>query len=396
MTTWPSQVPAVHVRAIRVPKRPPRGIAGLAIDSPRAEDTSIGAGLEINGWVIGQDAPVRGVRTVSGDRRSRLYPLDVPRPDVAVDYPAFAHAGSSGFSAWAPTAADALDSVLAVEAVLASGTAVTLAVVDATSVGLERSGWTADSLPVTAPNFVIIGAQRGGTTSLHAYLSAHHQVKTPSTKEIHYFTDRYERGHDWYLGQFPFALPHGMMTGEATPYAIFHPLAPERLRQIAPKAKLIALLRNPVDRAYSHYLHERASGFETLDFAAALDAEEERLAGEEATIALDPSYVSEAHKHSSYLARGDYAPQLERWFAGFPREQMLVLRSEDLYEWPAQMTAQVAAFLGIPPMAGISFAVHNRSAGPPLAPALRARLKEHFAPKIARLEQLLGWHPGWE
>jgi hypothetical protein len=190
-------------------------------------------------------------------------------------------------------------------------------------------------------------------------------------------------------------VPAGTITGEATPYALFHPLAPERLLQFAPRAKLIALLRNPVDRAYSHYLLERSRGFETLDFAAALDAEEDRLAGEEAKLALDPVYVSETHKHASYLARSDYAPQLERWLAHVPREQIFVLRSEDLFAQPKETTAQVAAFLDLEPVVDFSFPVHNRSAGPRLEPAQRARLNAHFVPKNARLEQLLGWNPGW-
>ena len=200
---------------------------------------------------------------------------------------------------------------------------------------------------VTAPDFVIIGAQRGGTTSLHAYLGAHPQVETPATKELHFITDRHERGLDWYLGQFPAELAPDVITGEATPYALFHPLAPQRLREVAPAARLIALLRNPVDRAYSHYLLERSGGHETLDFAAALDAEQERLDGEEARLASEPTYASAPHKHASYLARGDYARQLERWFAVFPREQILVVRSEDLYERSAETLALVVQFLGI-------------------------------------------------
>ena len=174
---------------------------------------------------------------------------------------------------------------------------------------------------IAAPDFVIIGTQRGGTTSLHAYLSAHPQVITPVTKELHFLTDRYERGLDWYLGQFPRELPPDVITGEATPYALFHPLAPRRLLETAPAAKSIVLLRNPVERAYSHFLLERSRGEETLDFAAALDAELERLDGEEARLARDPAYVSHPHKHASYMARGEYVRQLERWFGVFPREQ---------------------------------------------------------------------------
>jgi len=395
MSNAPFMLNEVHVTGLRVSERPPPGIAAFAIDSPRVGDSSVGAGIEISGWVIGREGPIQGVRTVSAGNCGRLYALDVLRPDVAADYPEFGHAALTGFSAWAPAPNAVTDWSFAVEAVLSDGESKPIAVLSATISMVDQCGRPADALPATAPDFVIIGAQRGGTTSLHAYLSAHRNVLTPAIKELHYLTDRYERGRDWYLGQFPCSVPSGTITGEATPYALFHPLAPERLRQIAPRAKLIALIRNPVDRAYSHYLLERSRGFETLDFAAALDAEDDRLAGEEAKLALDPAYVSEAHKHASYLARGDYAPQLERWFAHVPREQILVLRSEDLFAQPAETTARVAAFLDLAPAVDFPFTVHNRSAGPRLEPALRARLNAHFAPKNARLEQLLNWNPGW-
>ena len=221
-------------------------------------------------------------------------------------------------------------------------------------------------------------------------------MQTPATKELHFITDRYDRGLDWYLGQFPAELAPDVITGEATPYALFHPLAPRRLREIAPAARLIALLRNPVDRAYSQYFLERSGGHETLDFAAALDAEQTRLDGEEARLAREATYASAPHKHASYLARGDYARQLERWLAIFPKEQILIIRSEDLYERPAETFAQVTQFLGISLATPIQFTAHNRSSGPPLDPAIRDRLSRHFIPLNAHLADLLGWDPGWD
>ena len=255
-----------------------------------------------------------------------------------------------------------------VEAVLADGATVGIAQIRGRVTDVPHVPSSGNRV-ITAPDFVIIGTQRGGTTSLHAYLSAHPQVITPATKELHFLTDRYERGLDWYLGQFPAELPPDVITGEATPYALFHPLAPRRLREIAPAAKSIVLLRNPVDRAYSHFLLERSRGEETLDFAAALDAELERLDGEEARLARDPAYVSDPHKHASYMARGEYARQLERWFGVFPREQILVVRSEDLYERSAETFARVADFLAIEPRCDDP--VHG--AQPDIRPAPRSR-----------------------
>ena len=372
----------------------PADITAFAIDQPRPGDRSRGLGLEVNGWIIGRDGPVRGVRVFSSAQPSALFPLDVRRPDVAADYPDDPHAGTSGFSTWASIDPIERDWQIAVEAVLSNGEPVRIAQIRG-RVGDELHVPSPGKRAITAPDFFIIGAQRGGTTSLHAYLGAHPQVETPATKELHFITDRHERGLDWYLGQFPTGLAADAITGEATPYALFHPLAPRRLREIAPAARLIALLRNPIDRAYSHYLLERSSGHETLDFAAALDAEQKRLDGEEARLVREPTYASAPHKHASYVARGDYARQLESWFTVFPREQILVIRSEDLYERSEETFARVAQFLGINFTAPIPFMAHNRSSGPPLDPAIRDRLSRHFAPLNARLADLLGWDPGW-
>jgi hypothetical protein len=372
----------------------PATIIAFAIDQPRPGDRSPGPGLEVNGWVIGREAPVRGIHISSSGQDSFVHPLGVRRPDVAADYPDHLHAGSSGFSAWASIDPRARAWQVDIDAVLADGG----------TAGLARiRGRVAEDayIPgpgnrvVAAPNFVIVGTQRGGTTSLHAYLSAHSQVITPATKELHFLTDRYERGLDWYLGQFPRELPPNVITGEATPYALFHPLAPQRLLEIAPAARSIVLLRNPVDRAYSHFFLERSRGDETLDFTTALDAEMERLDGEEARLARDPTYVSGPHKHASYVARGEYARQLERWFEVFPRDQILVIRSEDLYERSAEALTQVADFLAIDPDVTIPFTAHNQTSGPPLDPTIRHRLSDHFAPLNAQLADLLGWDPGW-
>jgi hypothetical protein len=383
----------VETRSLDV-ERQPRGIAAFAIDSPRAGERSPGAGLEIAGWVIGREARAVGIRAAGSAGLDRVFVIDVPRPDVGADYPAFAEGARSGFLFWAPLPGEGAWQI-ALNAILADGAEARLATITGRASAITQVPGPGKRA-MAAPDFVIIGAQRGGTTSLYAYLSEHPRIAPAAAKELHFLTDRHERGRDWYLGQFPAELPPGVITGEATPYALFHPLSPARLRAVAPEARLIAVLRNPIERAYSHYVLERARGDEALDFVAAIEAEAERLAGEEARLVSEAGYVSEAHKHASYLARGDYAPQLERWLARFPRERLLVIRSEDLYERTAETFARVTSFLGIPPGAPRSFEVHNRLSGPPLDPAVRARLSRHFAPRNARLAALLGWDPGWD
>ncbi len=375
-------------------RSPDQGIAAFAIDTPRTGDRLPGAGLEINGWIIGRDSPVPGVRVVSKGSTSGMFPLDVRRPDVAKDYPGFAHAATSGFSFWVPLAADDGSWHITVEAILSDGSSTVLCELYGHS-RYEQHMASDGFRRVAAPDFVIIGTQRGGSTSLHAYLSAHHCVQTPPTKELHFLTDRYVRGRDWYLGQFPSQVSLGTITGEATPYALFHPASPARLQAVAPSAKLIILLRNPVDRAYSHYLLETSRGYETLSFEEALAAEPVRLADEEAKLLADPSYVSATHNHASYLSRGDYAPQLGRWYAVFPREQFLILRSEDLYEQTAATFDKITSFLDLPPAPAASFEAHNRTSGPPLDPIVRSRLSNYFAPLHENLAKLLGWNETW-
>ena len=133
------------------------------------------------------------------------------------------------------------------------------------------------------PSVLIIGAQKGGTTSLFSYLVQHPDVLAPLTKEIHYFDLQYDREDKWYRGHFPFArrLERGAVTIDASPYYLPHPLVPARAAQLVPEAKLVAVLRDPVDRALSHYHHEVRAGRESLSFADAIDQEAERLAGEE-------------------------------------------------------------------------------------------------------------------
>ena len=122
--------------------------------------------------------------------------------------------------------------------------------------------------PGPLPGFLIIGAQKSGTTTLFAMLGTHPQLTRPTDKEVHYFSLHYERGEAWYRRHFK-----GEIAFEASPYYIFHPAAPERIRATIPNAKLIAILRDPVQRSISHYFHSVLKGHETLPMLEALHAE---------------------------------------------------------------------------------------------------------------------------
>lgn len=250
------------------------------------------------------------------------------------------------------------------------------------------------------PDFIIIGAQRCGTTSLHSYLTAHPLVGAPCEKELHFFDYGFERGLAWYRSNFPWrlrrALGQTFITGEASPYYMFHPLAARRIRQAVPDARLIVLLRNPVDRAYSHYHHTVRIGRETLSFEDAIEAEPERLDGEREKILRGQGYYSHAHQSFSYVSRGIYVDQLREWMSVFPREQFLILRSEDFYADPGATVGRVLEFLGLPAWDQIRYKKFNDASYPEMDPAMRKRLADVFRPHNRRLYEYLGMDFRWE
>ena len=196
----------------------------------------------------------------------------------------------------------------------------------------ERLSRRLTSGPRMVPAYLVIGVKRGGTTSLAEYLFQHPDVLHPYVpKGPRYFDVNYGRGWKWYTTHFPTeatARRHlettGVrpVTGDSSPYIIFHPLALERVRLHLPTAKLVLSLRDPVVRAWSQYNYEVKRGFEDMDVHAAVDAEPERLRGEEERLREDPSYVSKAHRHNAYLARGHYAEQVRHLRDLFPPEQV--------------------------------------------------------------------------
>jgi hypothetical protein len=249
------------------------------------------------------------------------------------------------------------------------------------------------------PSGLIIGAQKGGTSSLFHYLVQHPEVVPPANKEIHYFDTYYDRGDRWYRGRFPFQyqLRGGACTLEATPYYLPHPLAPARAFQLLPHAKLIALLRNPVDRAFSHYQHVVRAGGETLSFPEAVEQEPVRLAGEENRLRTEPGYHSIAYLKHSYLRRGHYVEDLRRWAEHYPRSQLLVLQSEWFFRDPAGATSAVQQFLGLRPYGAVTYRpVLQGSYDREMPPALRRRLVAYFEPYNRALYQWLGREFDWD
>ena len=259
----------------------------------------------------------------------------------------------------------------------------------------------------TLPDFLIIGAQRSGTSSLYKWLGEHPNVAPSIRKETEYFTVRHDRGERWYRAHFPLGATRAIgsrggnrpwQTFEATPDYLFDPRAPRRVHDLVPDAKLIVLLRNPKDRAISHYHHTRRLGYETLPIEDALSVEADRLDPEWAAIERDPDHEAKAFRRFSYVARSRYDEQLERWLELFPREKLLIVRSEDLFARPDEEYGAILRFLELPAWRPTSFGNHSYRPGGGATEIPRgaaAFLDDALSASTARLTSLVGDNCSW-
>ncbi len=248
------------------------------------------------------------------------------------------------------------------------------------------------------PDFIIIGAQRCGTTSLFDYLIKHPNIRPCYQKEVHFFDRNFYRGLNWYRSFFPVKQSklfvkknetQKYISGEATPYYFFHPLAPERVAKTLANVKLIMLLRNPVDRAYSHYWHSVNNNLEKTSFQDAIKSEPERLEKEMDNFNKYPGYRGFKYQNYSYLARGIYVTQLNRWHQFFPKEQILVLQSEVFFSEPGKILNRIFQFLDLSDFNN-TIIQHQAGNYPKMDSAIRAKLIEYYRPYNRKLYDLLG------
>lgn len=260
------------------------------------------------------------------------------------------------------------------------------------------SSWRAD------PDFMVIGAQRAGTTSLFAGLCDHPQVLAPRQKELHRLDQKNRSAWNARVGmptnrrirEASQSLGRRAITGEATPMYLFHPDVPERAARLHPDAKLIVTLRHPSRRAWSHYKHSVRLGLETESFSRALALEEDRLAGDDRRTHRGGPETLWPLRDWSYAARGRYTEQLECWLRYFPQEQLLVVFFEDLVSDTEAQLAAIQRFLDLG---------EPRLRLPWLNSAKRIDDDiEHGVESLALLAQdqrsgiidLIGRDPGWE
>ncbi|MDP8957105.1 MAG: sulfotransferase domain-containing protein [Actinomycetota bacterium] len=249
------------------------------------------------------------------------------------------------------------------------------------------------------PEFIIIGAQRAGTTSAYSYLLEHPNVLPALAKEIGYFSLHYRtRSFEWYRAHFPLLRKGGgrissATTGEASPNYLYHPLAAERVSSRLPEVKLIALLRDPVARAYSHYHLAIKYGFEHLPFEEALGAEAERLRAAN----LHESNDRQANRYFrlAYIDRGIYHKHLRRWLTLFPRSQVFVVGAERLYEDPSGTMRDLFSFLELEPFDIGRPPRKNVLRYPRISPAVEESLRDLYRPHNRALTELLGQSFSW-
>lgn len=257
------------------------------------------------------------------------------------------------------------------------------------------------------PDFLVIGAQKSGTTSLFMDLVRHPCIEESFMKEVHYFdwAENYKKGLGWYRSHFPLKIKKyftkilrgtPFVTGEASPDYLFYPHVSKRVAQLLPDVKIIVILRNPVDRAYSHYQHEFRGDTESLSFEEAVRIGDQELETEIQKMYRDENYCSLSFQCHTYLSRGIYWKQLQNWFHFFPREQFLILCSQAYFDEPAQEYQKITRFLGLPDFSLNKFKKsHQGNYKDSLSMEMRGTLNAFYKKHNEKLYECLGASYVW-
>lgn len=236
------------------------------------------------------------------------------------------------------------------------------------------------------PDFVGLGTQKGGTTTLYELLNKHPQIYLPECKEVHYFDINYHESLEWYASHF-IDVKEDELCGEITPYYLFHHKAAKRIHELLPNAKLIILLRDPVERTLSHIFHAQRRGFETLNLEKSIQAEEKRL----------KSRGQDSMQKHSYVARSKYLEQIDRYEILFPKKNILIQKSETLFNEPNRVWEKVLNFLNLdyyPIPAMIPRANKGTNQAKEVSKSIREELRERLTETYYGIERKYGitWH----
>lgn len=250
------------------------------------------------------------------------------------------------------------------------------------------------------PNYLIIGAQKAGTTSLYKYLCQHPNILPAFRKEIHYFDLNYSKNLNWYKSFFPLRAKlnsnsHPIITGEASPQYIFHPHSLLRIKNDLPNIKIILLLRNPIYRTYSHYQHQKRVGRENLTFEKAIEQEENRTEGELDKMIRDENFNSHNYLMYSYVRRSIYYYQVKQLYNLFNSENYLIIQSEKFNTNPQYEYDKVLTFLNLDNFRLEVSKKYNVQNYPPIKEKTKKKLEEFFHPYNEKLFELIGERYDW-
>lgn len=254
------------------------------------------------------------------------------------------------------------------------------------------------------PNFLIIGAPRGGTSSLFFYLNHHSSIFPCKIKEPNFFAMYYDRGINWYRTFFPTVLKKRQfektnktkfVTGEASTQYYWHPQVPKRVKETVPNVKLIMLLRNPVDRSYSQYKMEVRHGNEKLSFEEAIAKEKERIEGEYDKMLYNELYFSEKYTMHAYISKSLYFNFIKQWFDYFPKENFLFVKSEDFYQNTKHIMKEIFQFLDVPLIPFNESKILRKGIYENIDSKTRENLKQYFKPYNEKLFSLINQNFEW-
>jgi len=255
------------------------------------------------------------------------------------------------------------------------------------------------------PDFIICAAPRSGTTSIYEGLLEHPNIFSAKIKEIYFFDGNYHRGENWYRYYFPSKLKKliykkilkkKFVTGEASPIYLINPHAPHRIQKTSSKVKLILILRNPIDRAHSHYNSAVRNKKEKLSFEDAIKEEKNRVRGEMEKMINDENYYSgEIYNRKAYFLQGLYYNDLKRWMKIFPRKQFLIINSEEFFKDPTDNFNKIYEFLELPRI-NHKYVHYNLGKYPPMKDETRRLLIEYYKPYNEKLYKLIGKSFDWD